>query len=165
MENISNSLSTGRLSHRQQAADALISLIETAQRSIVIFAPQLDRGLYNSQRFNRALALFCTRHGRNRAVILTEDGKHFLRVNELLIQTTRKFSDFIIIRQVTEEYRGLTTQYLVVDKKHFLIQPDTREQAYIVHTEDESEAAHLLNQFAPMLERSEPIYEMHTLGL
>ncbi|HSD97496.1 MAG TPA: hypothetical protein VLB06_10185, partial [Sulfuricaulis sp.] len=74
---------------RDDVADFLAGLAESATREIVIFAPQIDGALFNTPRFARALASFAARHRNNLARIVVEDTEQVLRDNDRLVGLCR----------------------------------------------------------------------------
>jgi len=140
-------------------------LLEHARRKVLVFSPRMDGYYFNKAQITQALAGFAAAHRNNRARFLVEDAAQTLRDNVRLIDLCRRLSDFVQMRQVVEEDRGLREMYIVVDDKDYVQQPDVLKPEYIVGTDARREAMALATRFERMWERSVAVPEIHPLGL
>jgi len=148
-----------------EVSDFLAGLAESATREIVIFAPQIDGGLFNTPRFARALASFAARHRNNLARIVVEDAQQVLRDNDRLVGLCRRLSDFIHMHQVAEEHLGIREMFLVIDHRGYLHQPDIAKPDCIADPHNTHDAVLLARRFNELWDRSEPILSLRSTGL
>ena len=150
---------------RDEVADFLAGLAESATREIVIFAPQIDGALFNTPRFARALASFAARHRNNLARIVVEDTEQVLRDNDRLVGLCRRLSDFIHMHQVAEEHLGIREMFLVIDHRGFLHQQDVAKPDCVADSHNTHDAVLLARRFNELWDHSEPIPSLHSTGL
>lgn len=150
---------------RDEIRDQFAVLAEEAKREVALFSPQLDSYFFNNGRFARALASFAARHRHNRARILVEDTSQALRDNDRLVALLRRLSDFLDMREVGEEHRGVRDMFIVVDHGGYLHRQDMSKPECLTNAHDPQEAVQLLRRFNEMWNRSEPIASLRTAGL
>ena len=150
---------------RTEVQDLVARLLEQAKHRICVFAPMLPPDLFNSVQNAKALTHFAAAHRTNRALFLVEDGEKSVQHNGRVVQVCRRLSDFIEMRQIAEEEMDLQQLWVIVDDSSYLHQRHLDKQDYIARFEAKSEARSLLNQFERLWERSQPIHEIHPLGL
>ena len=153
------------LKDRDSIREQLALLAAEARSEISLFAPQLDGQLFNTGHLSRALASFAARQRHGQIRILVEDIAVLLRDNDRLVGLRRRLSDFIAIRQVSEEHLGMREMFLVVDHRRYLHQPDITTPESILDTQDSHGAVMLASRFEQWWQRSEPITQLHTVGL
>src|SRR6266566_7522799 len=120
------------LKDRDAIRERVTSLVESAQREIIVFAPQMDTYFFNGSRMGQALTGFALRHRHNRTRLLIEDGPQVLHDNNRLIALCRRLSEFIQLRQVGEQHLGLREMFIVADGVSYLQQPDVTEPECVV---------------------------------
>ncbi|MFQ5994269.1 MAG: hypothetical protein ACE5K1_04180 [Acidiferrobacterales bacterium] len=150
---------------RTEVQDLVAHLLKQAKRRICVFAPMLPPDLFNSVQNAKALAHFAATHRSNRALFLVEDGEKSVQHNGRVVEMCRRLSDFIEMRRIVEEEIGLQQLWVIVDDSSYLHQRHLDKQDYIARFEAKSEARSLLDQFERLWERSQPIHEIHPLGL
>jgi hypothetical protein len=150
---------------RDDIRDHVAVLIEGARREIIVFAPQLDAFLFSNPRVSRALASFAAAHRQNRARILVEDGVQAVRDNDRLVELSRRMSEFVEIRQVGEQHRGIRELFVVTDRANSLHEEDTTRMEAAVRMAERQTAGLLQQRFQEMWDHSEPIAEIRTTGL
>ncbi len=153
------------LRHREAVRDHVATIVETARREIIIFSPQLDPYYFSNPRVTRALAGFAAGHRQNRARILIEDGIQAVRDNDRLVELSRCMSEFVEIRQVGEQHRGIREMFVVVDRASSLHQEDTTRTEVGLRMQDRSAAGLLQLRFQELWDHSEPVTEIRTAGL
>ncbi len=153
------------ISGRAEAVRFVAQLFEQAQHSILVFAPSLEPVLFNHGNVAERLASFAVAHRRNLARILVEDATSSVQHNQRLAELSRRFSDFIKFRQVDEDHSSLREMYLIVDERAYLHQPELDKAEYFAALHDRRRARLLSREFERMWDRSQPITEVHTLGL
>ncbi len=153
------------LTERDAIRDRIASLIESAKREIVVFAPQMDAHFFNNSQLSRPLASFAARHQYNRARILIEDTSQVLRDNDRIVGLCRRLPEFIQLRQVAEEHLGFREMFVIVDGVSSLHQPDVTKYECVVEPAGRKRAAEMLERFELMWDRSEPAFGLNTAGL
>ncbi len=153
------------LRDRDGIRDALAALIGLARRDIVIFTPQMDAHFFNGAAIGQALTNFVRQSRHNRARIMVENGVQTLRDNARLVSLVRRFSDFIQMRQVSDEYRGHNEMFVIVDGTSYMHQQDVTKTICILEPTGRQKSIVLRHVFEPMWDRSEPPTGLHTAGL
>jgi hypothetical protein len=153
------------LQSREDIRDAVAALIGLARRDILLFTPQMESFFFNSSQIGQMMASFAARHHQNRARIVVEDSAQVLRDNDRLVGVCRRFSEFIQMRQVGEEHRGLREMFLVVDGISYLHQPDITEPKCVVEPAGRKYCVDVRRRFDLMWDRSEPLVGLYSAGL
>jgi hypothetical protein len=153
------------LKSREDIRDAVAALIGLARRDIIVFTPQMESFFFNGAQLGQMFASFAARHRNNRARLLVEDAAQVLRDNDRLIGLCRRFAEFIQLRQVGEEHRGLREMFAIVDGVSYLHQPDITEPECIVEPSGRKYAADAKRRFDLMWDRSEPLTGLYVAGL
>ncbi len=161
----SSSKKRQRIATREAARDAIVTLIEQAQRNIMVFGPVLDGLLFNTARTAEALGKFIARHHENRARILIEDSQQVVRDNARIIALAKRFSDAVQIRTVGEDNAGLRELFVVADERGYLHQLDLEQLEFMVAMDAGTEATMLARRFREMWDMSQPATGINTLGL
>jgi sugar-specific transcriptional regulator TrmB len=154
-----------RISSRAEAVRFIGQLLEQAQRSILVFAPMLEPAFFSQSDVIERLASFAVAHRRNLARFLVEDATLSVQHNTRLAELSRRLSDFIKFQQVDQDHSSLREMYMVVDERAYLHQPELDKTDYVVAFDERRRARLLTHEFDRMWERSQPITEVHTLGL
>ena len=152
-------------SNRQQAEPVISALILQAKRSILVWAPSLNSGLYNSAIINDALTHFAAAHQRNRAAILTQDVTTSVRQNPRLISVCRKFSTFIQLKRYPNDYPPMEDYFIVVDQLGYYHQTQWTVPAGIACLSDRRKATQLQRRFQQHWEIAESPSELFAAGL
>ncbi len=150
---------------RAETGANVAALLAAAQRKVVVFAPALDQRLFNTTAVTGALARFAAQHPRNRARIVVADAAHFLRDNGRLVALCRRFSSFVLVRQVGSAHVGLTDMFLVVDDRAYLHQLHVEKPDVIGSLDAPRAAGQLMHRFEAIWEQSESIAGVSPVGL
>lgn len=153
------------LKERAAVQERLLLLAERARREFLVFSPQLDARLFNTQELTQRLTSFAARDRHNRAYILVEDADQALRDNDRMVRLCRQMSDLVQMRRVGEEHLGLRELFVVVDHLGYLHQPDITNPEWVSALSNPRGAVPLAERFHEMWDRSEPIGAIHTVGL
>jgi hypothetical protein len=153
------------LGKREDIRDAIAAVAALGRREIIVFSAQLDAFYFNQSQLGRTLASFAARHGNNRARLLVEDASQVLRDNDRLVTICRRMSEFIQIREVAEEHRGLREMYVVADGEAYVHQVDTTQPQCMADVAGRRHAIELRRVFNQMWERSEPLTGLYVAGL
>jgi len=153
------------LKSREDIRDAVAALIGLARRDIIVFTPQMEAFFFNSSQLGQMFASFSAAHRNNRARILVEDAAQVLRDNDRLIGLCRRFAEFIQMRQVGEEHRGLREMFVIVDGVSYMHQPDITEPECVVEPSGRKYSLDARRRFDLMWDRSEPLTGLYVAGL
>ncbi len=154
-----------QLNSREEVRDFLVTLLQQAQRKISVFAPTLDADLFNTSQVIDVLASFTASHRSNRVRFLVEDADQSLHHNARVVGLSRRFGDFIKMRQVDEDNTGLREQFVIVDDCGYLHQSHLDRPEFHASTDDRSKTRQFAIRYERMWERSQSMPGVHTLGL
>lgn len=154
-----------RLTTRAEIRDAMVRLLEQAQRRILIFAPQLEPELFESAAVAEAIAHFVPRHRDNVARLAVEFSDSFLTVNRRIVELCRRLPGKVEVRRIGEEFAGQTDLLVVVDQRGYLHQPDVKVINAMTDTDGVRDAAALASRFEYMWQRAERLSGLHVPGL
>jgi hypothetical protein len=146
-------------------APRLVALIAQARHELAVFQPQLEPALFNASATTNALVAFVTAHRHNRVRLLVEDAEQAVRDNPRVVELCRRLSDFVEMRQVGEEHRGLRELFVTADRSGYLHQSDLTRPECVIELHDRGHGGELAQRFEAMWERSEPIAAIRTAGL
>jgi hypothetical protein len=152
------------LHSRAQAYDLIAQMLEQARRKVIVFSPLLDARCFNRARVVSALARFAAAHHQNQARFLVEHADLSAQYNGRIIELSHRFSDFIKLRQVDEDYVGLQEMFVVVDDM-YLHQRELDTSDYIGGLNARREAKLLVVRHERMWERAQPIRGINPVGL
>lgn len=150
---------------RAEANEALVEILTQARRQITVFAPALDRFLFNTSAVAEALATFAAAHRDNTARFLVEHSAQAVHDNGRIVELCRRFRDFIKMRQVDEDDAGLREMYVIADGRSYLHQRDIDASDYLVALDASRVVRPLMLRYEHMWERGSPIASVITLGL
>ena len=150
---------------RDERRDIINSLFSRAHRSIAVFAPTLDAYTFNASSLAGHLSDFVTRHRSNETRFLIENHRQVTKNNGRLMGITRRFSDFIRFRQLSEEYAGRTDCFIVIDDNDFLFQRDVASPDGLAIYNDRNRAKQYKQQFDDLWQHSTAMIGLNTLGL
>ena len=153
------------LRSRDDIRDAVAALIGLARRDIIVFSPQMESFFFNGSQLGQMFASFAARHRNNRARLLVEDAAQVLRDNDRLVGLCRRVTEFIQLRQVGDEHRGLREMFVIVDDVSYMHQPDITEPECIVEPSGRKYSADARRRFDLMWDRSEPLNGLYVAGL
>lgn len=160
-------LTDGRqiVKNREQARDGVAALIRKARRRICVFAPVLDGYFYNTSEIANILSLFSARNRNNLARFLVEDGAQAVHDNIRIVQLCRRLSDFVKMRRVCEDHRGIKEIFIVIDDASYMHQQDITKPAWLFHVNARHEAMRLSRRFEEMWQHSLSLPDINTVGL
>ena len=155
---------SARIHSREVLHDVVIKLVENAQEHICIFAPRMDKHLFNNRYVKNAFAHFSGGRNRHQARILIVDQKQVFYNNEGFIETCRRFSDSIHIRRASSRSANNHEMYILIDHHCYLKQPDMNNMEAVINCDTTKTVLEMLNKFDAMWQRAEPI-SISTPGL
>jgi len=156
---------TLRLDGPNEACLIVSSLIAQAHNTILLSATSLEREIFDLTRVSEALAAFVTKNPRCQAHFVLAEPDSLLRENPRILALFRRFTSFLQARRTGEEHLGLAEMFVVVDDTGYLHQPHFDKKFYLANFAAPPTAGRFVHRFTEIWERSEPIHELHTLGL
>lgn len=152
-------------SNRQHAVPVVKALILQATRSIDIWAPSLDPGVYNDSSIHEALTHFVAAHHRNRVKFLIDDTNASIRQNPRLISNCRRFSSYIQLKCYPDDYPPMEDYFVVVDHTGYYHQPQWTVPSGIACMNDRRKSTQLTRRFQQHWEIGQSSSELFTAGL
>ncbi len=161
-----NEAPTGRRLEGYDAAAAAISALVTgARHEVLVFAPTLDRRLFNTASFVDPVTQLISRHARNHTRLLVEDTEYMLKENRRVTELCRKFSTRVSMRRFGESERGRNDMFVISDQAGYLYQLNRGQPVFFTRRQARREALEYAQDFAAAWNCSDPVPELHTLGL
>lgn len=151
------------LSGRAEFADAVADVAATAARSLAIFTPDLEHGVYDSQRFLEAVKrLVLSRNHARIRVLISDPGRVQHNVNRFLY-VGRRLSTFIEFRRVPDVLRDRNDAFLVADASALVYRAKSERWEGIADTCEPRMARRYLEQFDEMWQQGESAGELREL--
>lgn len=146
--------------------DAILEhLIVQARRYVALAAARLEHRVFSSSVVYDALAHLASIHPRNSVRILIEDEEFFRSKNARLLGLCRRFSSYVKIHTIPEEYLPFNEMLLVIDGAGFAHQPSLEQPHVSACFNARPDCRRLLHRFDEIWDRSATINEISTLGL
>lgn len=153
------------LSGKQEFAEAVTDVAGVATRSLAIFTPDLEHGVYDSSRFLEAIKrlVLSRSHARIR-VLISDPGRIQHTVNRFLY-VGRRLSTFIEFRHLPESYQGRSDAFLIADDAALVYRAKADRWEGIMDSHEPRVARVYLLQFDEMWQNSEPAGELREFRL
>jgi len=153
------------LSGKQEFTEAVTEVAGIAARSLAIFTPDLEHGVYDSPRFLDAVKrlVLSRSHARIR-VLISYPGRVQHTVNRFLY-VGRRLSTFIEFRHLPESCQDRVDAFLIADDSALVYRGKSDRWEGIMDTCEPRMARVYLAQFDQMWQRSESAGEIRELGL
>ncbi len=100
-----------------------LSMATQARRSIDLFSHDLDPALYDNAEFTQTLTQLATSNRNARIRILVLDPARAIKEGHQLLETARRLTSFIEIRQPAREQRDAVDALLIVDATGMIRRP------------------------------------------
>jgi hypothetical protein len=153
------------LSGLREMAQAIDTVIETAQKSICVFDRNLADGGYNTaERFNR-LKVFLLAGRRNRIEVVVHDTDYLERDCPRMMTLLRQFPYAISIHRALAEARRVHDAFVVADEIAYWRRFHFDHPRSEVALDDETGASLLRGRFSEIWNASEPALAATVLGL
>ncbi len=149
----------------EEINEAAAALLERAQQKILMFGPRLELPVFNTNATYELLAKLVAGGLHNQIRVLIGDEKFFLTRNRRLLQLCQRFSSYAQARRVPKEIDPAHDLFLVVDDRAYLHQAHFDTQVAVANLDARGRASLFVRRFAELLEHSEPVAEISTLGL
>jgi len=147
----------------EQTQEEILSLTETALRSIKIFTPNLEQELYNNDPFREALLNFCRGNRHAQVQILSAVTSHGVQYGHQLIRLARNITSSMQIRNTPEEYQEEKISFILIDKSSFIFKQDYTKQ-YALKSECKNRAIKLYEIFTAIWEQAEQDPQTKTIS-
>ena len=144
--------------------DALVDLIESARRTVLILSPTVDLALFGDARCLAAVSGLARRSGPAKVSILVEDTKTIAESAHPLLELARRLPSKIEMRRLPDD-STVQRSFVVVDHDAVWIRSDRDAYAGWCNLHDPVEARRLVDEFAVLHERSTDDPELRLLSL
>jgi predicted GNAT family N-acyltransferase len=153
------------LSGKSEFAEAVADIAAVASRSLAIFTPDLEHGVYDSARFLEAVKrlVLSRSHARIR-VLISDPGRIQHTVNRFLY-VGRRLSTFIEFRHLPESFQHRADAFLVADDSALIYRAKDDRWEGIADSCEPRLARLYLAQFDEMWQLSESAAETRELGI
>ena len=156
---------TQSLTSPVQVDDAVKNLFRRSKHYLYIRAPRLDFPFFKSKDLLPSITDLIRRDPRNHLNFLIDDEFHFLNTSTRLIELARKFSSYVKIHKLPEEYADTAEVFIVADPDCYLHMASQHQYPATVGFDMPARTRQLEYRFKQLWERSERIPELFTLGL
>jgi predicted GNAT family N-acyltransferase len=143
---------------------AIIDLIATARRTILIFSPNLDQALFAHEGSLLAISTLARRSRSAKVRVLVEDTKAIAEAAHPLLELARRLPSKIEMRRLPDDSVPRRS-FVVVDHEAVWVQPDYDAYVGWSNLHDRVEARRLVDAFTELYERSTDDPELRLLSL
>lgn len=143
----------------------LDKLSSQALRSIQIFTPDLESAIYSNQNLKNNLLNMARGNRHAQIQILVIDTSSAVRYGHLLLQLAQQLTSKIDIRMPTEEYQEQQLGFILVDKKGFILKPDTKVASGIYNVDCRHRGTRLSEFFSYAWEHAQPDPQTRRLSI
>lgn len=153
------------LSGKDEFADAAADVASIAARSLAIFTPDLEHGVYDSKRFLEAVKrlVLSRSHARIR-VLISDPGRVQHNVNRFL-HVGRRLSTFIEFRRLPESFQDRSDAFLIADGSALVYRGKADRWEGVADTFEPRMARLYLGQFDQLWQVSENAREIGELRI
>lgn len=146
-------------------ADAVAEVAALASRSLAIFTPDLEHGVYDTSHFLEAVKrlVLSRSHARIR-VLISDPGRIQHSLNRFLY-VGRRLSTFIEFRHLTDAFQDRSDAFMIADGSALVYRGSSERWHGIADTCEPRMARRYLAQFDEMWQRSQPANEIRELKL
>lgn len=150
---------------KAEFAAAVAEVAAHASRSLAIFTPDLEHGVYDTQGFLEAVKrlVLSRSHARIR-VLISEPGRVQHSVNRFLY-VGRRLSTFIEFRALPRQFQGRGDAFMIADRSALVYRSRAAGWQGIAELHEPRMAQHYLAEFDEMWQRSENASQLRDLGI
>ena len=153
------------LSGQGDFADAVAEIAALAARSVAIFTPDLEHGVYDSKAFLEVVKRFVLSRSHARIRVLVSDPERVqLSVNRFL-HVGRRLSTFIEFRRLPESFHDRGDAFLVADSAALVYRPRADRWEGVADTRAPRMARRYLGEFDQMWQLSQNAREIGELRI
>lgn len=153
------------VSGKQEFAEAVAEIAAVAARSLVIFTPDLEHGVYDTRQFLEAVKrlVLSRSHARIR-VLISDPGRIQHSVNRFLY-VGRRLSTFIEFRHLPESFQRRSDAFMIADRSALVYRVRAERWEGIADTCEPRMARRYLAEFDQMWQLGENTPETRELRL
>ena len=150
---------------KEDFALAVAEVAGLASRSLSIFTPDLEHGVYDTSAFLEAVKrlVLSRSHARIR-VLITDAGRIQHSVNRFLY-VGRRLSTFIEFRQLPESLQGRSDAFMIADRSALVYRGRAERWQGIADTHEPRMAQRYLSEFDDMWQRSASASQLRELDI
>lgn len=115
-----------KITNSEELKNAFSQISGDAMRSIQIYTPDLEPGIYNDETFVDNLLAMSRGNRHAQIQILVMDPSSAIHRGHLLLRLAQQLTSSVEIRIPSEEYREDNISFILVDQKAFIYRPDTK---------------------------------------
>jgi len=153
------------LSGEQAYEAAIDTIIQHAERELLIFDADLSRGGYTSPKRYEALRGFLAKNRNNRLTIVLHEVDFFSTHCPRLMGLLKTYSHAISICQTAEHALITNDPFMIADQQHYLHRFHVDDARLLLALHDPVGVRSLQERFDQLLEASSPAVFVTTLGL
>jgi len=154
------------LSNFEDVRDAAVEAAGTAKRSIAIYTPDLEPGIYDYGPFLEAVKRLVLAKRYARVRVLISDPARTIRNGNKLVSLGRRLNTYIDFRNVHDDYREEHHEaYLIADENAVLYRADAGKWQGISGLHEPAIARKHLEVFEKIWEASEYRHDLRALHI
>jgi predicted GNAT family N-acyltransferase len=153
------------LSGSEDFATAVADIAAIATRSLTIFTPDLEQGIYDSQRFIETVKRLVLSRSHARIRVLINDPARVQHSVNRFLHIGRRLSTFIEFRALAETHLHRDDAFLIADSSALVYRPKAARLEGIADTFEPRMARLYLGQFDQMWQMSETAREIGELRI
>lgn len=152
------------LSGKADFAAAVVEVASVAARSLAIFTPDLEHGVYDTPDFIGAVKRLVLSRSHARVRVLISDPGRVQRSVNRLLHVGRRLSSFIEFRQLTVDFQSRSDAFLVADVSALVYRANIERWEGVADTREPRMARMYLEQFEQMWQLSESAVVLRQLS-
>ena len=153
------------VSGKQEFAAAVAEVAALASRSIAIFTPDLEHGVYDTPGFLEATKRLVLSRSHARIRVLISDPGRVQHTLNRFLYVGRRLSTFIEFRRLGEPFGERADAFMIADRSALVYRPQAGHWQGIADTREPRMAQRYLAQFDDMWQGSEAAAELRELGI
>ncbi|MEJ2514387.1 MAG: GNAT family N-acetyltransferase [Gammaproteobacteria bacterium] len=153
------------LEGKAEFAEAVAEVSARASRSIAIFTPDLEPGVYDSARFLENVKRLVLSRSHARIRVLISDPTRVIKTVNRFVHFGRRLSTFIEFRQLSEDMPAREDAFLLADDSALVYRARADRWEGIADTYERRMARLYLEQFDQMWHLAEPALELRQLKI
>lgn len=153
------------VSGKPEFADAVAEVAAVASRSLAIFTPDLEHGVYDTPRFLEAVKRLVLSRSHARIRVLISDPGRVQHTLNRFLYVGRRLSTFIEFRHLTDAFQERNDAFMIADSSALVYRGRAERWEGIADTCEPRMARRYLAQFDEMWQRSQSAAEIRELKL
>lgn len=153
------------LSGKAEFADAVGEVASFAARSLVIFTPDLEHGVYDSSRFLEAVKRLVLSRSHARIRVLISDPTRVQQTANRFLHVGRRLSSFIEFRHLSDAGQNRGDAFMIADGSAIVYRAIAERWQGLADSYEPRMARLYLGHFEQMWQLSDPAYELRETRL